>query len=157
MRHRLNYTSRGAAIFMADQTSLPRRPKVHILVVEDDAEVATFLVLGLREAGHSVEYAGNSKDALSLAQKKQFDMMILDRMLPGGADGADILTSLRDRGIDTPALFLSGLGELSDWVHGLQAGGDDYLVKPVSMAELLPRIEAIRQKHTNDSEAAPAI
>ena len=96
---------------------------MHILVVEDDAEVATFLVLGLREAGHTVEYAGNSKDALSLTQKKQFDMMILDRMLPGGADGADILTTLRDRGIDTPALFLSGLGELSDWVHGLQEIG----------------------------------
>lgn len=116
---------------------------MYILVVEDDAEVATFLVLGLREAGHVVEYAGNGNDGLSLAVKKHFDVIILDRMLPGGTDGATVLTNLRDRGIATPALFLSGLGELSDWVRGLQAGGDDYLVKPVTMRELLPRIDAL--------------
>jgi two-component system OmpR family response regulator len=130
---------------------------VYILVVEDDAEVATFLVLGLREAGHVVEYANNGSDGLSLATRKHFDILILDRMLPGGTDGATILSALRERGIDTPALFLSGLGELSDWVRGLQAGGNDYLVKPVSMRDLLSRIEAlIRQKDENDSEAAPA-
>ncbi len=136
---------------------LGRRP-LYILVVEDDAEVATFLVLGLREAGHLVEYAGNGADGLSLATKKPFDVIILDRMLPGGTDGATILTTLRERGIGTPALFLSGLGELSDWVHGLQAGGDDYLVKPVSMSELLSRIGAlIQQKGKNGSEAAEAV
>lgn len=130
---------------------------MYILVVEDDAEVATFLVLGLREAGHVVEYAGNGADGLALATKNRFDAIILDRMLPGGADGAAILTSLRERGIGTPALFLSGLGELSDWVRGLQAGGDDYLVKPVSMAELLPRIEALMHLKTErGSAAAPA-
>jgi two-component system OmpR family response regulator len=131
---------------------------VYILVVEDDAEVATFLVLGLREAGHVVEYAGNGPDGLSLATKKRFDIIVLDRMLPGGTDGATILATLRERGVTTPAMFLSGLGELSDWVQGLQSGGDDYLVKPVSMRELLPRIEAlIQQKGKNDSETAPAI
>ena len=131
---------------------------MYILVVEDDAEVATFLVLGLREAGHVVEYSGNGADGLALASRKHFDVMILDRMLPGGTDGATILTTLREKGVDTPALFLSGLGELSDWVQGLQAGGNDYLVKPVSMRELLPRIEALyRQKDENDSEPAAAL
>jgi two-component system OmpR family response regulator len=128
---------------------------VYLLVVEDDAEVATFLVLGLREAGHIVEYASNAADGLAIARKKHFDVIMLDRMLPGGNDGAAILTTLRASGIDTPALFLSGLGELSDWVEGLQAGGDDYLVKPVSMAELLPRLEALKNKasHANDAGA----
>jgi two-component system OmpR family response regulator len=126
---------------------------VYLLVVEDDAEVATFLVLGLREAGHVVEYASNAADGLAIAQKKHFDVIMLDRMLPGGADGVNILTSLRASGIDTPALFLSGLGELSDWVEGLQAGGDDYLVKPVSMAELLPRLEALKEKAAKQSDA----
>ncbi len=129
---------------------------MYLLVVEDDAEVATFLVLGLREAGHVTEYASNGADGLALATKKHFDVIILDRMLPGGVDGASILATLRQRGIATPALFLSGLGELSDWVQGLQAGGDDYLVKPVSMANLLPRIEALaRQANENDSKPAP--
>jgi two-component system OmpR family response regulator len=104
---------------------------VDVLVVEDDAEVASFLLLGLREAGHLAEYAGNVDRGLSLATTKKFAVIILDRMLPGGADGAGLLTSLRARGVETPALFLSALGELSDWVTGLQAGGDDYLVKPV--------------------------
>jgi two-component system OmpR family response regulator len=128
---------------------------VYLLVVEDDAEVATFLVLGLREVGHIVEYASNAADGLALARKKRFDVIMLDRMLPGGNDGATILSTLRASGVDTPALFLSGLGELSDWVEGLQAGGDDYLVKPVSMAELLPRLEALKNKasHANDAGA----
>jgi two-component system OmpR family response regulator len=126
---------------------------VYLLVVEDDAEVATFLVIGLRESGHVVEYASNAADGLSLALKKHFDVIMLDRMLPGGADGATILTSLRSRGVDTPALFLSGLGEVSDWVQGLQAGGDDYIVKPVSMAELLTRIEALARQKNNQNDS----
>ncbi len=126
---------------------------MYLLVVEDDAEVATFLVLGLREAGHVVEYASNASDGLTIAQKKHFDVIMLDRMLPGGADGATILSNLRSSGIDTPALFLSGLGEISDWVEGLQAGGDDYVVKPISMADLLPRIEALaKRKHSGSNE-----
>ncbi len=126
---------------------------MYLLVVEDDAEVATFLVLGLREAGHIVEYASNAADGLAIAQKKHFDVIMLDRMLPGGADGVNILSTLRASGVETPALFLSGLGELSDWVEGLQAGGDDYLVKPVSMAELLPRLEALIEKASKQSDA----
>jgi two-component system OmpR family response regulator len=127
---------------------------VYILVVEDDADVAKFLVTGLREAGHVVEFAGNGADGLTLAQTKHFDVMILDRQLPGGIDGANILETLRAKGITTTALFLSGLGQLSDWVKGLQAGGDDYLVKPVSITEILDRIEAIKNAKPAKADAS---
>ena len=116
---------------------------MYILVIEDDADVSTFLVMGLRECGHVVEFATNGRDGLMLAQSKHFDALIIDRQLPGGMDGADMLQNLRAKGVKTPALFLSGMGQLSDWVRGLQSGGDDYLVKPASMAQILQRITAI--------------
>jgi two-component system OmpR family response regulator len=115
--------------------------------VEDDADVAKFVVTGLREAGHVVEFAANGQDGLALALSKRVDVIILDRQLPGGMDGADILKTLREQGINTPALFLSGLGQLSDWVKGLQSGGDDYIVKPASIEEILNRIETLHQQH----------
>jgi two-component system OmpR family response regulator len=121
---------------------------LYILVVEDDADVAKFVVSGLREAGHVVEFAANGQDGLALALAKQVDVIILDRQLPGGIDGANILKTLRDKGINTPALFLSGLGQLSDWVKGLQSGGDDYIVKPATMSEILLRVEALHQQTT---------
>jgi len=114
--------------------------------VEDDADVAKFVVTGLRDSGHVVEFAANGQDGLSLALSKRFNVIILDRQLPGGIDGANILKTLRDQGINTPALFLSGLGQLSDWVKGLQSGGDDYIVKPASIDEILHRIEALHQQ-----------
>jgi two-component system OmpR family response regulator len=116
--------------------------------VEDDADVAKFVVTGLRDSGHVVEFAANGADGLSLALAKHFNVIILDRQLPGGIDGANILKTLRDQGINTPALFLSGLGQLSDWVQGLQSGGDDYIVKPASIQEILHRIEALYQQTT---------
>jgi two-component system OmpR family response regulator len=125
---------------------------MYILVVEDDADVTKFLLTGLREAGHVVEHAGEARAALAAATARHFDMMILDRNLPGGTDGAGILSSLREKGITTPALFLSGRGQISDWVTGLQAGGDDYLVKPASMAEILARIDGLRPQ-----QASPAM
>jgi len=120
---------------------------LYILVVEDDADVATFVVTGLREAGHIVEFAANGPDGLALALAKRFDVIILDRQLPGGVDGANILKTLREKGIHTAALFLSGLGQLSDWVKGLQAGGDDYIVKPASIAEILQRVDALAKQN----------
>jgi len=121
---------------------------LYILVVEDDADVAKFVVSGLREAGHVVEFAANGQEGLALALAKRFDIIILDRQLPGGIDGANILQTIREKGITTAALFLSGLGQLSDWVKGLQAGGDDYLVKPATIAEILRRVEALHQQTT---------
>ncbi len=121
---------------------------MYILVVEDDADVAKFVVSGLREAGHVVEFAANGQDGLALALAKHFDVIILDRQLPGGIDGANILKTVREKGITTAALFLSGLGQLSDWVKGLQSGGDDYIVKPASIAEILRRVEALHEQVT---------
>jgi two-component system OmpR family response regulator len=126
------------------------------LLIEDDTDVAKFLTAGLREAGHKVEHAATGADGQAMALAKHFDVMILDRQLPGGVDGANILQTLRRCGIQTSALFLSGLGQLSDWVRGLQAGGDDYLVKPASMQEILQRIETLhRNRQTREAPTTP--
>jgi two-component system OmpR family response regulator len=116
---------------------------VQILLVEDDPDVASFLVAGLTEAGYQIEWANNGRDGMARALAGAHDLIILDRQLGDGIDGVDILKAVRATGRAVPALFLSGLGELSDWVKGLQAGGDDYLVKPVSLDELLQRVEAL--------------
>jgi two-component system OmpR family response regulator len=123
-----------------------RRLAVNILVVEDDADVGQTLSEGLSEAGHVVDWARNGRDGMSRALAGSHDLVILDRQLGDGVDGLDILKAVRETGRSMPALFLSGLGELSDWVKGLQAGGDDYVVKPVSLAELLRRIDALSNR-----------
>ncbi len=117
-----------------------------ILVVEDDPDVGNFLVTGLADSGHEVDWASNGKDGMARALTGAHGLIILDRQLGDGIDGLDILKAVREGGHEMPALFLSGLGELSDWVQGLQAGGDDYLVKPVSLHELLTRIDALRDR-----------
>jgi len=119
---------------------------LQILVVEDDPDVGNFLVAGLTESGHDVDWASNGKEGMSRALSGAHSLIILDRQLGDGIDGVDILKAVRDTGRDVPALFLSGLGELSDWVQGLQAGGDDYLVKPVSLTDLLTRIDALQKR-----------
>lgn len=124
---------------------------MHILVVEDDRDVAGFVVKGLREAGHATAQADNGRDALDLAAAGRFDAVILDRMLPGGMDGLRVLETLRGRGNQTPVLFLSALGEVDDRVQGLKAGGDDYLVKPFSFAELLARVEALTRRGRDEA------
>ncbi len=125
---------------------------MRILVVEDDGDVRNFLITGLGEAGYQIDAAANGKDGMASALAGAHDLIILDRQLGDGIDGVDILKAVRGTGRDVPALFLSGLGELSDWVQGLQAGGDDYLVKPVSLEELLQRVQAL----TSRDEAATA-
>ena len=124
---------------------------MRILVVEDDRDVAGFVVKGLREAGHVAEQADNGQDALEMASGGRFDAVILDRMLPGGMDGLRVLETLRGRGNHTPVLFLSALGEVDDRVQGLKAGGDDYLSKPFSFAELLARVEALTRRGRDEA------
>jgi len=119
---------------------------VQILIVEDSEDVGQFLTHGLTEAGHVVEWTNNGQDGMSRALAGQHDLVILDRQLGDGVDGLDILRAIRENGRTVPALFLSGLGELSDWVQGLQAGGDDYVVKPVSLSELLRRVDALAER-----------
>src|SRR3712207_3001304 len=103
---------------------------MRILLVEDDAEVARFVRKGLQEAGHTVEHAANGRDGLFLAASEQFDLLVLDRMLPGGVDGVRLVETLRSQGNRTPVLFLSALSAVDERVKGLKAGGDDYLTKP---------------------------
>src|SRR6201995_4223368 len=119
---------------------------MRILVVEDDKDVAGFVVKGLREAGHTVEHADNGRDGLFLAASENFDAIILDRMLPGGIDGLRLLETLRAKDNATPGVFLSALGQVDDRVKGLKAGGDDYLTKPFAFAELLARVEALNRR-----------
>ena len=119
---------------------------MRILLVEDDKDVAAFIVKGLREAGHVVEHADNGRDGLFLAASENFDAIILDRMLPGGIDGLRVVDTLRQQENKTPVLILSALAEVDERIRGLKAGGDDYLTKPFSFAELLARVEALTRR-----------
>ena len=122
-----------------------------ILVIEDDAQAAAYLVKGLKESGHVVDHAADGKDGLFMAGSENYDVLIVDRMLPG-RDGLAIVEILRGAGTDTPVLFLSALGSVDDRVRGLRAGGDDYLTKPFAFAELLARIEALNRRGAAASE-----
>ena len=119
---------------------------MRVLVVEDDKDVAGFVVKGLREAGHIVEHADNGRDGLFIATGQEFDAIILDRMLPGGVDGLRVLETLRGQDNQTPVLFLSAMAQVDDRVRGLKAGGDDYLPKPFAFSELLARVEALARR-----------
>jgi len=119
---------------------------MRLLVVEDDKDVAGFVMKGLREAGHVVEHADNGRDGLFMAAGEEFDAIILDRMLPGGIDGLRVLETLRAQDNHTPVLFLSAMAQVDDRVRGLKAGGDDYLTKPFAFSELLARVEALARR-----------
>ena len=116
-----------------------------ILVIEDDREAASYLNKAFGEAGHSVELAHDGEEGLAVARDGEFDVMIVDRMLPK-MDGLTVLAQLRQGNDPTPALILSALGEVDDRVTGLRAGGDDYLTKPYAFAELLARAEALGRR-----------
>ncbi|MEL7487454.1 MAG: response regulator transcription factor [Pseudomonadota bacterium] len=121
---------------------------MRVLVIEDDGEAAAFLAKGLREAGHVVDHALDGESGLNMASVGDYDAYVIDRMLPK-VDGLSLLTKRRDDGDETPALFLSALGEVDDRVKGLQAGGDDYLVKPYAFSELLARVEALGRRRAS--------
>ena len=121
-----------------------------LLLIEDDADTATYIIEGLREYGYVVDHVASGRDALSLASDEHYDALIVDRMLPG-LDGLSIVKTIREAGIKTPVLFLSALGGLDDRVTGLDAGGDDYLVKPFALSELTARINALGRHHARAS------
>lgn len=124
---------------------------MRILVVEDDNEAAAHVSKGLREAGHVVDHAMDGEVGLNMAGAGDYDAYVIDRMLPK-LDGVSLLSKRRAGGDETPALFLSALGEVDDRVKGFKAGGDDYLVKPYAFPELLARVEALgRRRHTAPS------
>lgn len=118
---------------------------MRILLIEDDAETAAFAAKGLRDAGHVVDHALDGETGLQMAGAGGYDAYIVDRMLPK-LDGLSLLSQRRTDGDQTPALFLSALGQVDDRVSGLKAGGDDYLVKPYAFPELLARVEALGRR-----------
>jgi two-component system OmpR family response regulator len=120
---------------------------MRILLIEDDREAAAYLSKALREAGHVADHAADGETGAAMAADGGYDVLVVDRMLPK-RDGLSIVEELRGRGDQTPALFLSALGQVDDRVAGLRAGGDDYLPKPYAFSELLARVEALgrRQK-----------
>ena len=118
---------------------------MHILIIEDDREAAAYIAKGLREGGHVVDHAADGEDGLQMALSGSFDVLVVDRMLPH-RDGLSLVQALRAQQVATPVLFLSALGEVTDRIRGLRAGGDDYLVKPFAFAELQARIEALARR-----------
>ena len=126
-----------------------------ILIVEDDASTSAYLAKGLSEAGYGVETSADGRDGLFLASEGIFDLIIADRMLPG-LNGLAMIGAIRAAGVSTPTLILSALGTVDDRIDGLNAGADDYLVKPFSFAELTARIDAIfRRVDRSASEGQP--
>ncbi|MFT3917070.1 MAG: response regulator transcription factor [Anaeromyxobacteraceae bacterium] len=115
---------------------------MRILVVEDTRPLARSIADGLSEEGFAVDVCHDGEDGLHLASEIAFDAIVLDRMLPS-LDGLTVLSRLRAKGVRTPVLLLTALGEVRDRVDGLDAGGDDYLVKPFAFDELLARVRAL--------------
>jgi two-component system OmpR family response regulator len=129
----------------------PDRVTMRLLIIEDDRDAADYLVKAFREVGHVADAATNGEDGLALALDGEYDVLIVDRMLPK-RDGLAVIVTLRERGIETPALILSALGQVDDRVKGLRAGGDDYLPKPYSFSELLARVEVLSRRRGKRNE-----
>ncbi len=126
-----------------------------ILVVEDNARVARFVTQGLREAGHTVDHADNGRDGMFTAASEPYDVIVMDRMLPGNIDGLAIIEALRKAGNRTPILILSALDAVDERIRGLKSGGDDYLTKPFAFGELLARVDALgRRSSGGDTDRA---
>lgn len=116
-----------------------------ILLVEDDEKTAERILRGLREHGHVVDHARNGRDGLFMAGSEPYDVLVVDRMLPG-MDGLSIVKMLRETDVQTPTLILTTLGGIDDRVEGLQSGADDYLVKPFAFSELMARITVLARR-----------
>jgi two-component system, OmpR family, response regulator len=118
---------------------------MRLLVIEDDADIATFLAKSLREAGNTVDVANDGDTGFNLADAGGYDVLIIDRMLPK-RDGLSIIQALRAKPDRTPVLILSALAQVDDRVKGLRAGGDDYLTKPFAFSELIARVDALARR-----------
>jgi len=117
-----------------------------VLLVEDNERVARFVTRGLNETGHTVDHADNGRDGLFLAASESYDVIIMDRMLPGQVDGLGIIEALRKVGNRVPILILSALSDVNERIRGLRSGGDDYLTKPFAFGELLARLDALSRR-----------
>ncbi|HVI89663.1 MAG TPA: response regulator transcription factor [Dongiaceae bacterium] len=117
-----------------------------ILLVEDNERVIRFLKKGLAESGHTVDHADNGRSGMFLAASEPYDVIIMDRLLPGGIDGLSIIEALRRDGNTTPILILSALSDVDERIRGLKSGGDDYLTKPFAFGELLARLDVLARR-----------
>jgi two-component system OmpR family response regulator len=124
---------------------------MRLLIIEDDRDAADYLVKAFREVGHVPDWSADGEDGLALALDGAYDVLIVDRMLPK-RDGLSVISALRAKKVNTPVLILSALGQVDDRVKGLRAGGDDYLPKPYSFAELLARIEVLARRRGGRGE-----
>jgi two-component system, OmpR family, response regulator len=129
-------------------------PGMRILIVEDDREAAAYLNKAFREVGHTADCAFDGLDGYAMAREGDYDVLIVDRMLPK-LDGLSLIRSLREQKVDTPVLILSALGQVDDRVKGLRAGGDDYLPKPYAFSELLARAEVLARRRSTSSGGEP--
>jgi two-component system OmpR family response regulator len=118
---------------------------MRILVVEDDVETSAYIASGLKEEGHCVDCFADGREGVVQATSEDYDVIIVDRMLPG-LDGLALVRTMRGAGCHAPVIFLTSLGGVEDRVTGLEAGGDDYIVKPFAFSELLARIHAVARR-----------
>jgi two-component system, OmpR family, response regulator len=138
---------------MTDPTG-PTGEAARVLLIEDDAQLSAMLVRLLGEEGYRVEAARDGQQGLHQCLSQQFDVVVLDRGLPV-VDGLDLLRTLRQRGVTTPVLVLSALGNPADRVAGLDAGAEDYLSKPFDVEELFARLRALRRRHLDTARTLP--
>lgn len=124
---------------------------MRLLLVEDDDQIAGFVLQGLREAGYAVDRASDGDEGLVMARQDHYDAAVIDLMLPR-LDGLSLIEDLRRHGNTTPILILSARRSIDDRVRGLQAGGDDYLTKPFAFVELLARVQALIRRSAGGSE-----
>jgi two-component system OmpR family response regulator len=141
----------GSRAFGRAADAQPERVTMRLLIIEDDRAAADYLVKAFREVGHVADAAHDGEDGMAMALHGQYDVFIVDRMLPK-RDGLSVIGELRANGIETPSLILSALGQVDDRVKGLRAGGDDYLPKPYSFSELLARVEVLARRRSGRSE-----
>jgi len=123
------------------------------LIIEDDIENARYVANGLKQLGHHPVICGDGMSAMRRALSEQWDIVILDRLLPNDMDGLSVLSALRGMGKHTPVLVLSALTSVDERVKGLKAGGDDYLTKPFVFSELAARIEALVRRSVSNPQA----
>ena len=121
---------------------------MRVLIIEDEHKIARALKKALEQETYAVDVAYDGDEGYAMATTEPYDMAIIDRMLPGGYDGLAIVTAMRDAKIHTPVLFLSALGSIAERTAGLDAGADDYLVKPFALEELLARVRALLRRPT---------
>ncbi|HEX6013825.1 MAG TPA: response regulator transcription factor [Geminicoccaceae bacterium] len=126
---------------------------MHVLIIEDDRDAAGYMAKGLKESGHNVDVVHNGREGLLLAAGADYDVLVVDRMLPE-LDGLGVVKTLRATGNQTPVLFVSALGDVDERVKGLRSGGDDYLAKPYAFSELLARLESLGRRRGGAAAAA---